>query len=252
MEKKKKIKKISTPEEIKDRFIQLSQKKGYIDGIYNYCDRWCEKCSFKAKCRNYSFSEDEEPGNGEELFEYLHNVFQATMLMLKDSMEETGIDPEELKNIEPVKDIESREHPLFQKCDQVAKNIHEWLQNNESAVNAAHLVQPDEEGNIKFNDAVDVIYWYNFFIPAKISRALSGLTEEEDDDEFSAYDSNGSAKIALIGLDRMIAAFSVVMKEIPSEEDNLLKILIDLAGIRKQTETIFPDARKFIRPGFDE
>ena len=23
----------------------------YIDGIFNYCDRWCERCRFEDRCR---------------------------------------------------------------------------------------------------------------------------------------------------------------------------------------------------------
>ena len=27
-----------------------NEKKTYIEGIYNYCDRWCEKCRFTSNC----------------------------------------------------------------------------------------------------------------------------------------------------------------------------------------------------------
>ena len=26
------------------------EKKTYIEGIYNYCDRWCERCRFTSNC----------------------------------------------------------------------------------------------------------------------------------------------------------------------------------------------------------
>ena len=26
------------------------EKKSYISGIYNYCDRWCERCRFTSNC----------------------------------------------------------------------------------------------------------------------------------------------------------------------------------------------------------
>src|SRR6187549_1842421 len=25
----------------------------FIPGIYNYCDRWCERCTFTSRCRSY-------------------------------------------------------------------------------------------------------------------------------------------------------------------------------------------------------
>ena len=65
-------------------------------------------------------------------------------------------------------------------------------------------------------------------------------------------DSNGSAKIALIAVDRLIAAWSILMEKMTDHEDEILKFLISLADIRKQTELTFPMARKFVRPGFDD
>lgn len=26
----------------------------FIEGIYNYCDRWCERCPFASRCLNYA------------------------------------------------------------------------------------------------------------------------------------------------------------------------------------------------------
>jgi hypothetical protein len=26
----------------------------YIDGIFNYCDSWCERCAFASRCRNFA------------------------------------------------------------------------------------------------------------------------------------------------------------------------------------------------------
>jgi len=31
----------------------LTKANGYITGIYNYCDYWCERCAFTKRCRNY-------------------------------------------------------------------------------------------------------------------------------------------------------------------------------------------------------
>lgn len=31
--------------------------EGFIDGLYNYCDRWCERCLLTARCRVFAFEE---------------------------------------------------------------------------------------------------------------------------------------------------------------------------------------------------
>src|SRR5438132_7750977 len=29
----------------------------YIDGIFNYCDRWCERCPFTSRCRSFAMEQ---------------------------------------------------------------------------------------------------------------------------------------------------------------------------------------------------
>jgi hypothetical protein len=43
-----------------------------------------------------------------------------------------------------------------------------------------------------------------------------------------------------------------IIKYFPAEEDNILGIMAYLDRLRRRTETEFPDARTFVRPGFDD
>jgi hypothetical protein len=63
---------------MKDRMLELARKEGYIDSIFNYCDRWCERCAFTAKCRNYESSKDAPDPDSPELWEYLHNILSGS------------------------------------------------------------------------------------------------------------------------------------------------------------------------------
>ena len=62
----------------------------------------------------------------------------------------------------------------------------------------------------ELSEFVDVIRWYQHFIYVKLSRAIGSRANEEleTDEEMRAFpkDSEGSAKIALIAMDRSIAA----------------------------------------------
>ena len=84
-------------------------------------------------------------------------------------------------------------------------------------------------------------------------RAVTGRLENKNiaDDPYPK-DFDGSAKVALIGIDRSLAAWAGMLATLPEEEDNLYKILIHLEQLRRKTEAEFPNARSFIRPGFDE
>ena len=83
---------METPEEMKERFKELGEKEGYIDGIFNYCDRWCERCRFTSKCRNYAFDPENQNLSMEDTFKYVSNVLKATMLMIEEDAKEMGID----------------------------------------------------------------------------------------------------------------------------------------------------------------
>lgn len=241
-----------TPEEIKNKMKDIALRDGYIDSIFNYCDRWCERCAFTSKCRNYAFAEEDPPPEGPEFWNYLHNVFQATFLMLEEMMKERGIDPDKLENIVEDPALEAENHSLSIFVRETVFKIHEWLEKNDlynKIRDQVNLDIPLSEKLSRYKDSVEVIYWYNFFISAKIARAVSGLLEK---DEYSDYDMNGSAKTALVAIDRLIASWAVVLNENPELEDEILDILVNLAEIRKKTELSFPDARTFIRPGLDE
>jgi hypothetical protein len=242
-----------TPSEMKDRMHELARNEGNIAGIYNYCDRWCERCTFTSKCLNYASSKDAPDSDGPELFDYLHTVFEATMLMLEEMMEEAGLDPEEIKKMEPPEEPDPKDHPLYKKVHELSFSMHKWLEAvkpGSPSVEKLVILPDDELQDKRFKDALEVIYFYNFFISAKIYRALIPRDDYEADE--IQTDSKGSAKIALIAVDRLIAAWSLLMEKMTDHEDEILKFLINLADVRKHTELAFPMARKFVRPGFDD
>jgi len=88
----------------------------------------------------------------------------------------------------------------------------------------------------------------------KLDRAIESRAEDEIDPEprETMRDADGSAKIALIGIDRSLAAWAALRKHFPEQEDAFLDFQLRLARIRRQAEKLFPNARAFVRPGFDE
>jgi hypothetical protein len=66
------------------------------------------------------------------------------------------------------------------------------------------------------------------------------------------YDSDGSAKAALIAMDRSIAAWWRMRGQFPGLNRAILKYLVLLAQLKDATEHVFVNARGFVRPGFDE
>jgi hypothetical protein len=83
-------------------------------------------------------------------------------------------------------------------------------------------------------------------------RGLQGELTERGEilDEFPK-DSDGSVKVALIAMDRSLTAWGKMYKYFPEKNDMILDMLVLLERLRRKAETEFPNARAFVRPGFD-
>jgi hypothetical protein len=92
-------------------------------------------------------------------------------------------------------------------------------------------------------------------ISVKIQRALGSRAHEAENPEFWAKvpkDSDGTAKIALIAIDRSIGSWATLLPVFPARQNATLEILALLSRLRVELEQEFPDAWAFVRPGFDE
>jgi hypothetical protein len=133
--------------------------------------------------------------------------------------------------------------------DEYLKACHKWLRAQGEDVPEA------------IADAVEVISWYHMFIHVKFARALDGLIEQQDDDYEELTDDDGvpfpkdcdgSAKIAIIAIERSFAAWSLVRDRVEKEKTTAVKMMGMLLRMRSLAERYFPEARGFHRPGFDD
>jgi hypothetical protein len=95
-----------------------------------------------------------------------------------------------------------------------------------------------------------IINWFDSLIPAKVHRALTGLAEGWDFD--SPPDHDGSAKVALIGIDRSHEACLDAIECKLASVQEMRPLIEDLEWLRGELERVFPHARAFVRPAFDE
>jgi len=249
----------------KEKYIrklkELAALPGNIEGIYNYCDRWCEKCMFTTKCLNFKIqdaAEFEKDIDNAGFWDNLQVIFEATRQMLEEDMERLGIKPQDvLQEFENMDDKAeefklSKKHPITIKAREMGISVMKWLDDvykKKDKLEEMGIEPKENEPNIK--NAIEVIAWYAIFISAKIQRAMAYFYDEREN-KTGKYDSDGSAKIALVAIDHSIEAWTLLYTQIPTEEGVILNYLIELSSIKEQTEALFPDARKFIRPGFDD
>ena len=261
-----------------NEFKSALDNPNLIPGIYNYCDRWCERCSMTARCSVYQTTPQLDPddfANEEdffkEVFKGVSDSFQLTMELLQESAEERGIDLDAIDVDDDWKEKrerskeEAQSSPMSILAMEYLDLGKKWLDTSEDALKtlqenlqSAALMgladrNPEQEA-LALKDALEVIPYYLHQIYVKLMRAQEG--REEDDAWFEENDfpkdSDGSAKVALIGIDSSIVAWGTMLQHLPQQEDQILPILSRLEHLRKLVETSFPAARSFKRPGLDD
>ena len=245
----------------RDQLKKLAGEKRFIPGIYNYCDRWCELCPQTSRCLNFSILQEEfsdpeaQDIRNQAFWNNLSGILGETLELLKESAKEWGIDPEILESVDDIEDIKSKDmaaknHLLCRAAKRYSDLVEDWLRGRETLFFETAAAQ--REG-VSLEEAIEVIRWYQYFISAKVMRAVRGKIDEEEErcDEFPS-NSDGSAKIALIAIDRSIAAWAVIRHYITYGAGGVIDVIAFLDGLGQTVEKAFPSARSFTRPGFDE
>jgi len=257
----------------KNDIFRILDNPDFIPGIHNYCDSWCERCTMTSRCSSYAIEheqfsdkENRNPGN-EKFWDRISEMFRITIEMLTDMAEKKGID---LNSVDDSAYTErdkvtraARENECVEMAKQYGKDVELWFENTkdilkEKETELRRHFEMDIPGmnpvkdSTDLNDVIEVIRWYQHQIYVKLMRAVTGRLEGfQDEIEDMPKDYDGSAKVALLGIDRSVGAWGLMLQHIPAEESSILDILVLLERLRKKTETYFPNARSFKRPGFD-
>lgn len=249
-------------------------KKKFIPEIYNYCDRWCERCDFNDRCKLYYNEQMQLQKNhgNDDFVQIVTRNLTETLELIKAIAEEKGIDfdapsvdNEELTK-EEVEDNQkfntTIEHPLAIAAQEYTNETDEWLKGNEYLEDekvklfnnielGIHLDESDKALRI-IDDALSVIEWYQIQISVKICSAVRCFLFENDLKDKIQNMHNAYAKIALIGIENSMHAWRSLMNILSDEQDFILDRLLQLKQVKKNMLVYFPFVQQFKRPGFDD
>lgn len=252
------------------------REENFIPGIFNYCNAWCERCSFRLRCRNYAMTADEDGNPIDHTavggIEKIEENLRKAMDLLSEQGEERDFDPAELMNVEEpdpedMKEWEeesereekaAREHPLHTITQTYMDQAQAWLEANEERIEKRlRLLQSGthtHNDGARLANASEVAHWYVFMIHVKCHRALTGRGDMHEEHWGSPVqsDANGSAKVALLGAEESLSAWVAMTETLPEVKDELMPFLSMLRRTIRMIEHVFPDARRFVRAGFDE
>jgi hypothetical protein len=253
----------------------IGMPKENISGIHNYCDRWCERCSFTSRCEIFGTSPDidsEEQDVRKEAFrERLAENFSKATHLLKQTAEKSGVDFTLLQNEilqahqreEQIR-ARSEEHALNKMSWQYHQLARKWLDTQPGMIEKLIALKEQLEAGGKdqqeatkttrtIKDCLAVVQWYSLFIHTKLMRAVMGVMNDESNTRDDVQqDYNGSAKIVLLAIERSMQAWIKLFDLLPDREDDFLEILALLEKMKTSIFVLFPKAMEFRRPGFDE
>ncbi len=243
----------------------MARDPRFIAGIYNYCDGWCERCPLTSRCLVFARNQaDGEPASDEDVARQVAQHLEDTLTMVQEAAAEHGVDLSPAPDASRIAEERAadelvHEHPLVKAAFKYAEMAHAWV----AAQNAGVTRQRDTAGarssraheagpQLSKDEAVQVIRWFQVPIAAKISRALGQQLRQAEIpvEDPVQNDANGSAKAALIGIERSLDAWFELLYFMP-RTDGIVAMLEHLNTLRQDVEAAFPDARRFVRPGFD-
>jgi hypothetical protein len=224
-------------------------RDGFIIGIFNYCDRWCEACALTSRCRLFADVAETEAS----LDPRLKPVVDAPVLPQEAEpspprwMQEMIVEMNEAAakiaagQLEvPPDPLPPREHRAIEtRAEGYCFRVYPWLQ--------SLACEPSDP-----SDPRAVIGWFHTMIPAKVHRAIRALAEDGPGDRDWPPDHDGSAKVALLGIDRSHAAWLDLVECGVISDAAAAPFIADLIWLGEALEQVFPKARAFVRPAFDE
>jgi hypothetical protein len=231
--------------------------QGFISGVHNYCDRWCERCPFASRCRAYAMEMSIRiDGLDGELTQAAEGLSADPVEewseedVLAEAEEESS--DAEIEQGQLARDVAyalAEVHPLAIGADRLAKLAGPLL----AAVDA-RVTAGGREGEA-FRDPLEVLAHYKYFVAAKVRRALSGREHApilDDDGRPFPSDAEGSAKVAYLAC----AAARDAARRLAALDPGLAALAAPFVGtadgILDLIDEAFPGHRAFHRPGFDD
>lgn len=197
--------------------------------------------------------DDDEEIDSDVLVRTLSNIFADAKAMIIQKAEELGIDPTPISD-EEFNEIRARQD-AFIKGEEITGLAEQYAKEADPVLSSRNEWMAEADSGETQEEVIGVLYWYLFFIPAKIHAGVNGMLDVEgfeDPEQIRDPQSytNGTIKVALIAIERSILAWTYVLDE--NNADRIRPLIRLLEVIKSKTEEKFPLARDFVRPGFDE
>lgn len=230
------------------RFAELAADPSLVHGIYNYCDQWCRYCPHTERCLAFKCLRDQEQRRPGDIFEDLAASVNEMISFSRDVVQAEGAntplaDIAVLPTIGTTVDLPHIDDALERRGREYALETARFL-----ASLGPTLASPKGGGGTPA--PIEVVIWYHALIAVKIYRALASAAMSRKGKPGLVEDAQGSAKVALIGIERSRKALRQLQSRL--RDARIERLIGRLDRLGAELERRFPDARAFVRPGLDE
>jgi hypothetical protein len=192
---------------------------------------------------------EEADVKNENFWTKVSTFLPATMLLAKNAVQKSELDIPESMVHDPNERVSDHEIILRILTD-YGKQVKIWFELNFDKISegiSAWSESPETDADF-IDDVIDVIHWYQYFLGIKYNQT----TRVNDPEDLSDQDYlAGTRKVTLIAIERSLAAWGILMKELPEFEDEIMNFILLLYKSQASILQKFPDAGFFKRPGFD-
>ena len=243
------------------------QKRRFIAGIHNYCDRRCERCDSAGRCLLHAEIEKanrrhrrrgEDPHDPDVAIEDAGRALERARRLIARSAKRMGIDLNEVTmqaaRIPAADRDRIEEHPLalegmsyFESGRELVKTVgDEIAMTREDIVRRSRFmdVKGEAEELAKVSEALDVLSWDISLVAVKIKRILGGLfrdgEDSADEEEFHLQDARATAALVLRCLDRDTRALLAIYGWSTDHRDKALDMLAKTERINRTLRQLLP------------
>jgi hypothetical protein len=216
----------------------------YIDFISAYCDRWCERCAFTDRCSafacNAAIAMCGDVAQGIELAVGRPRSPEDENRPPLRSFPDVDVSDAEIAEacrIERARDERVEQSPVLRMARAYMNRTTAWIDGNRAI---------DDHPDLIVREAFHIVCWDAHFIHVKLHRALRGLDRDDADDDGVQSDANGSAKVALLSIDRSANAWQTLAAALT--DVSAVALGDALRDLRNAMLELFPQAMAFVRP----
>lgn len=245
----------------------MDVRDGFIVGIFNYCDRRCESCAFTSRCRLFATSARLEA----MLDPALRDLTEApnlagegsppvprALLELIDALDDVGMDDDAWQATEQgdAHRPPAAHDALRARAEAHRERVWAWLHAQpdprRDSASAAAPAPPSRD------DPIAIVVWAHLFIPCKLAGLLGMVESTASWHEHAAEVAHrsdvasGAAKVVLLAIERAHAAWLRLADSGGASAAHANACIADLIWMHDALECLFPRARAFVRPAFDE